>query len=249
MKTHTFHSFISCLVVIASSFLFAAPAFASTSIAFDAASSNYTGSPGGSGGITTQHNISGSNRILFTSVTVTLGGSGLNADAVTGATYNGTAMTLVGKVATHSGGTNPIETYLFSLMAPAVGPHDVVVSYSGLGGSSRQIFVANASYTGVNQSGLDATSTSADNIYPATSATGTVTTVADNDWVVMGSYSGDGNTSAGSGTTIRATSQTLDRQVLSDSGGPISPAGNVTLTVNNNSDRVGSVTAAIALTQ
>ena len=78
------------------------------------------------------------------------------------------------------------------------------------------------------------------------SISGTVTTLADNDWVVMGSYSGNGNTSAGTGTTIRATSPTQDRQVISDNGGPKHPAGNVTLTINNDSDRVGSITAAIA---
>jgi hypothetical protein len=212
----------------------------SAGIVPDATSSGYTASPGTS--FTVAHTTSGTNRILW--VSVTTGNGGGAGDVVSGVTYNGTSMTQTGKVATYSGNPNGLETYLYCLVAPATGTHNVVVSYPSLSGT---VFVANASYTGASQTCTpDASAESASNIYPATSITGTVTTVADNDWVVMSSYSGDGNTSAGSGTTIRTTSPTLDRQVLSDNGGPKHPAGSVTLTVNNNSDRVGSVTAAFA---
>lgn len=216
----------------------------SQSIAFDAASSNFTSSPGTS--ISTPHTVSGSNRILFVSVNIGKNCGNCQGDLLTGVTYNGAPLTLVGKVATHSGIINPLETYLYYILAPDIGTHDIVVSYSALGGVLDAVWVASASYTGVSQSGLDASAVSADNIFPATSVTGTVTTVADNDWIVMGSYSGDGSTSAGAGTTIRATSPALDRQVLSDSGGPKHPAGSATLTVNGNSDRVGSIVAAIS---
>jgi hypothetical protein len=213
------------------------------SIAFDAASSNYTNSPGTS--ITTSHTVSGSNRILFVSVTLRQNCGDCVGDLLTGVTYNGTPMTQVGKVATHPGTADPIETYLYYLIAPATGTHNIVASYSALGGVADDVQVASASYTGGSQLGLDASAVSADNLIQS-SISGTVTTATDNDWVVMGSYSGDGNTSAGSGTTIRATSPTLDRQVLSDHGGAKSPPGSVTLTVNNNNDRVGSITAAFA---
>jgi hypothetical protein len=212
-------------------------------IAFDAGSSGYDHTNGTS--LTVSHTISGSNRILFVSVTMNQATPGQAADLVTGVTFNGVALTQLGKVATHSCCANSIETYLYYLIAPDTGTHDIVVSYSSVG--NQYVFVADSSYTGASQTGVpDASAESAPNIFPSTSATGTVTTVADDDWVVMGSYSGDGNTSAGSGTTVRATSPTLDRQVLSDNGGPVDPAGSVTLTVNGNSDRVGSVTAAFA---
>lgn len=207
-------------------------------IQFDAASSNISSSPGTS--ITTAHTVSGDNRVLFVSVTTANSGGG--GDVVSGVTYDGTSMTLAGKVATYSGSPDGLETYLYYLFAPAVGSHDIVVSYSSLSG---YVWVANASYKNVSQSGLDAVATSSANLQQS-SISGSVTTNADNAWVVMGSFSGDGNTSAGAGTTVRATSPTLDRQVLSDGGGPKHPAGSATLSIDNNNDRVASVTAAIA---
>jgi hypothetical protein len=215
----------------------------SAPIHFDAGSSNHSSSPGTS--MTTSHTVGGTNRILFVSASVGEGEAQGPGDVITGVTYNGVPLTLLGKVGTnnHEPG-NPIETYLYYLLAPDVGTHDVVVSYPDISGTSRNVWVASASYTGVAQSAPEASAGAANNVY-SSSATGTVTTISDNAWVVMGSYNG-GNASAGSGTTVRAVSPTLTRQALSDSGGPVSPPGSVTLTVNGDTDWTGTITAAIA---
>jgi hypothetical protein len=209
-------------------------------IHFDNNSSNYTLTSGSS--LTTSHTVGGNNRILFVSLTLWVAGNPANADVISGVSFNGAQMTQVGKAATHLT-ENPLETYLYCLVAPDTGTHDIVASTTG---SVAGIWEASASYTGAAQTCTpDALATNAGD---SSSVTGTVTTVADNDWVIMGSYLGDGVGSAGSGTTIRAISPTpQNRESVSDNGSGKSPAGSVTLTVNgSNSDHMGSVTAAIA---
>lgn len=74
-----------------------------------------------------------SNRCLFVSVAV----QGNVGVACTSVTHNGTAMTLIGQ----SGGTNngyghTSISYIYKLVAPATGTHDVVVTATGLSGVS-----------------------------------------------------------------------------------------------------------------
>ncbi len=222
-------------------------------ILFDSASSDFrTIAPGYSAGtiestMSLPHTTSGTDRMLF--VTVAASESfAATADAVTGVTYAGVPMTLVGKVAVvdSAHAATPIEEYLYYLVAPAVGTNDIAVSYAPSGSGFQWVWIAGTSYAGVLQSAPDTSAVSADNLI-ASSISGTVTTLSRKSWVVMASYSGDGNTSAGSDTTIRSITPVLARAVLSDNmGAQRAPSSNVTLTINGNNDRVGSIITAIA---
>ena len=110
-------------------------------IAFDAQSkSSTTGTS-----LTFSHTVSGSNRVLIVAA------SSNGGDHITGITYNAVAMTQQAKLAV---GTNYV--YLYYLIAPDTGAHDVVVS----SGSSVVLVACAVSYTGVSQSGFPDASTS-----------------------------------------------------------------------------------------
>lgn len=152
-------------------------------IAFDAASGSSTN------GTTSQshsHTCTGSNLGLVVGVT---GDTTGNGDNITGATYNGVAMTLVVK-ANDAGRW----LYLFYLNAPATGAHNIVVSAS----VSCYIGIAAASYTGVSQSGQPEANAH------ASGQTQTVTTIAANAWTVMAAKDESGSIVAGASTTKRA---------------------------------------------
>ncbi len=100
-------------------------------------STSASGAPTSSPG-TWSHTCTGSNLILFVGVEST-GAS----DNVTGATYNGVAMTLVQKQARLDGR----EVYLFVLVNPATGSNTVSVSWTGTDGH----FLSAISYTGAAQ--------------------------------------------------------------------------------------------------
>lgn len=215
-------------------------------IAFDAGAGSFGTSISS---LTYAHTCTGSNLILFVAVTYT---SLTTGDQVSGVTYvkgaTPTAMTLIDKVATYTGNPNGIETYLFYMLNPDTGANNVVVTASVGGGG---IWAASGSYTGAQQSGVpDGTNKSGVDGIATTIAVAT-TTIADNCWVVMSTYAGNGNISAGSGTTIRAVcaspnSSSNARAALSDNGAAKTPAGSVTLTINGDSDRVGAVAASFA---
>lgn len=107
--------------------------------------------------LTTAHTCTGSDLILF------VGGWGnVNVDNWTGVTYNGVAMTRVNAVIYYG---NSRYDYIYALLNPATGTHNVVISASDSGGIS-----ANAtSFTGVDQ----ATSVSS---LPQTTGNGTNST-------------------------------------------------------------------------
>lgn len=131
---------------------------------------------GNNGGSTTSLTTSftvgsGSDRLLVVGVVCDI-----TSDLVTGVTYNSVAMTLIAKV--NSGGHR--WTYMYYLVNPASGAHNVVISIS----STAYVLGLAASYTGVNQTGQPDASTSqtaAANNLIATS----LTTVADNSWQVL----------------------------------------------------------------
>ena len=124
-------------------------------IAFDASSS---------GGSTFAHTCSGNDRLLVASVQAYPAN-----DTISGVTYNGVSMTLIAKRANTSG----VYDYLFYLLNPASGTHDVVISGTGLFDD------AVCSYTGVGY--LDSSNTN-----QASSSTFSVSTtvVASNCWYV-----------------------------------------------------------------
>lgn len=180
-------------------------------IAFVAAAQ--LGNTGGS--LTAAYTVAGN--YLFVAVTAV--GSG-GADTVTGATYNGVAMTLLGKIE----GAN--WNYLFGLLNPATGSHNVVVSAS----SSLLTVVVAADYSGAGSIGAAAAVTNS-GTSTATLST-SITTVEDNCWCIMAGegFNGSAPQSAGAGTTLRAQDPTFGASALYDSNGVVHPAGSKTLT-------------------
>ena len=155
---------------------------------------------------------------------------------MTGATYNGVAMTLVVKF--QSAGWRWM--YLFYLAAPATGAHTLTVNWTG----STYCEINAASYTGVSQTGQPGANATNSNS-GASTLTSTVTTVADNSWCVLLGGGQSGTIAAGAGTTRRAT--TLVGGIL-DSAAAITPAGSSSLTHTQLSGGVpiGGIIAAIA---
>lgn len=181
-------------------------------IAFDATSGGRLTPPGTS--YTLSHTCSGTNRILF------VGAGSLN-DTITSVTYGGTSMTLVAK--SSYPGSGRIGTALYYLINPASGANNIVVSSS----ASDNITIAAASYTGAKQSAQPDANSTTNNA--ASSVTGSVTTVADNCWLVMAAVNDQNNFTAGSGTTMR---QTDPNYSIGDSNAAKTPAGSHSLTFN-----------------
>lgn len=180
-------------------------------IAYDA-----TGSGGTASGtsISFSHTCSGSDRILFVGVSVR-GISG--RDSLTGVTYNGDALTLVDK------SLNTVDadryTYLYYMIAPDTGAHNVVVSVS----ETAAITGVSQSYTGAHQSGQP-DSFNDNSVNSASSITTSTTTVQDNSWLVsVCTVKNIGLAEAGTGTTRRNTASPVTS--MGDSNGAKTPAG------------------------
>lgn len=167
--------------------------------------------------VTVAHTVSGSDRILLTGVT-TGDGSSQGDDVVTGVTYNGVSMTRINTVV-NTGNTS--RSYLYYLLAPATGTNNVVASLS----TSRRVRASSASYTGVGNGQPDASNTATDSSNPYSIS---VTTVADNCWVVGFDGNGAGEAiTAGTSTTARGGSGTTG--MIGDNNAAKTPAGSVTL--------------------
>jgi hypothetical protein len=181
-------------------------------------------------------NISGSNTILFVAV------YGSRVSSITGVTHNGTAMTSCG---TGSSIEANRKLQMFYRVAPTAGVSDIVCTISGADGA-RVINSAAVYYTGAKQTGVpDAYDQSN---ATATGITDTVTTVADNCWVVGASAgAGGGTMNAGTGVTIRAQ-QTAEPFGMGDSNSAKTPAGSYSMTFNRSTgtDSVGIVMASFA---
>jgi hypothetical protein len=174
-------------------------------IAFDTFTDGSIVNPGTA--LNWNHTCTGSNLYLIVG---TIGD--LTSDLITGVTYNTVAMTKLNVVQT------PSDRYvtLWGLAGPASGTHQVSVSAS----SSIVIEGGSASYTGV--SGLDASATTNAAASPATSVTGTITTIAANAWTVAIFRNDNAAASAGTGTTSRGNFGDLSCALM-DSNGALSP--------------------------
>lgn len=174
---------------------------------YQAASSSYSWS----------HVCSGSDRFLAVDVSIL----SVPGTTVTGITYNGVAMTLIGAKSTVSG-AGRVESW--GLVAPAADSNTIAVTLS-----ASVVSAGNAvSYSGVHQS----TASEAFNSAQATNvgaadATVSVTTATDNDWV-HGALATD---------DLSVTAGQVSRNNVSGAGGsaadedtaiPTSPAGAVT---------------------
>lgn len=198
-------------------------------IAFDAYSKGRN-SPVSS--LTVAHTMSSSsNRILLVFI---IGDT--TSDLITGVTYNSVAMTRLVTVAPGSR-----YFYLYYLIAPSTGTHDIVVSAS----SSILISVMAASYTGVHQTNpfqsYGSQSTGSGN-----SASMDIYTSQDKGWVVMGSYGSptSSTNSAGANTTQRGQ-ENVGEGSVSDSNAIITPPG--VLTLNTSWTGSASTTKQIGL--
>lgn len=139
------------------------------------------------------HTCTGSNRYLVVGVSMlSVGGS-----SVTGITYNGVAMTLIGAIASVSGA---VRSEMWGLIAPATGSNTIAVTLSG----SLDSTAGATSFQGVHQtSPIEGYASATATNVGAADATVNVTTVADNDWVI--------DTVASSDTAITIGSNQISR--------------------------------------
>lgn len=168
---------------------------------------------GGSAGTskTWSHTCSGTDRILFVQILT----DGNNVSAVT---YGGVSMTRVYGFAT--------DFYLtiYALPNPPSGANNVVVGTS----ISQNIIPMSVSYTGAKNELPTVYNTGS-----GTSSVGvSVTTIADNSWLLgYVRKTTSGTITAGAGTTLRASDTTYGLYTC-DSGAPTTPAGSDSLNVS-----------------
>lgn len=198
------------------------PQTTAAQIAFDAAVDGGNNS-GATNSLTFSHTVTGTLPILFACVVGdTIGG----ADDITGVTYNTVAMTLADKF-TAALASNNRYAYLYWLIAPATGAHNVVVTSTG----THFLLAGAASYTGAKATGqLDAHSAT-DSGGAASTLTSSLTTIADNAWTVLceeGTSAG-GDPTAGTGLTRRAAEGSFSTWGLFDSNGVVHPAGSYSM--------------------
>lgn len=157
-------------------------------IAFDSATSS-SDTSGSATTLTYAHTNTGSNLILFVGVSISSG-----SDLNTGVTYNANAMSLAGKIQRNGGAS---YEYLWYLVAPTTGAHNVVVTLS----SGANIGSGAVSYTGAKQTGQpDSANTGTT---AGTSLSVSTTVVLPNCWLVasMGCANGPFNFTTGTGRT------------------------------------------------
>lgn len=135
-------------------------------------------------------------------------------------TYNGVTSTLVNSLDT--GGATFTKAFLYKLLAPSSGTHNIVVNTgSGFTYSSA------VGYTGVDQTNpIDVSATTTIN---STSITGTLTTTVNNDWLVGYVSVGAtyGKCDAGTNTTFRIYTDPSGKWgCMIDSGGARSTGSN-----------------------
>ena len=207
------------------------------SVAFDAISS--TSGYSQSTGFTLSHTTAGSNRALV--AVLQLGGSNPATQYTSVAiTYNGVSMT--GNASADIILTNR-RTIVFALLNPASGANNLSVTWGG-GGTEVRLFAL--SYTGVHQTtGLDSWAENSAS-GAGTTLTVSVTTAAENCWLVGGIFvreGGSGNITISSGT-VRSQDQTSG---AGDNGPLAAGARTMAWVVPANALGNGSTAALVAL--
>lgn len=149
--------------------------------------------------------ITGSNTLLIGH------GVAVNGTGITGATWNGGAMSTV-FIQTDSGGSLEAQ---FALVG-ASGTHDLVISW---GATAFGIAIA-TSYTGVNQSNTPDSKAQFTTL-SAVPVTYSTTVVAANCWLILTNFSDNRATVAGTGTTLRQQGNNPTIAAL-DSNGTVS---------------------------
>lgn len=190
-------------------------------ISRDATSSGKTT---GQTSVTVSHTCSGSDRLLLVGV------ADQGGDTVTGVTYNGVAMTQIAKKI-----RGAIEYgYVYALLAPATGTHNVVVSRSN---SSFDLAAMCASYNDVQQGGFttgDGFDKVTNNASSTQNATATITTLNAYAWTfLLFSNGGQSAISAGSGSYDLSVGQAGG--AIYDSNAPINTPASHSMSVNTGS--------------
>lgn len=160
------------------------------------------------------------------------------SDNVTSVTYNGVSCTLIDKLLM-TGAAAGQYIYLYYLTNPATGSQTIQVNSS----SNLNGYFSIATYTGVNASGQPDASNKGGNS-SATSITTSVTTTADNCWLIGFAYTGATMT-AGAGTTRRGGSVAGIIEVI-DSNSATTPAGSDSLILTHTSNFNGMIIASFA---
>lgn len=182
--------------------------------------------------LTFSHTCTGSNLILFVHAT-----TNVNSDTVTGITYNGVAMTFIDS---QVNGADRFE-YLYYLINPATGAHNVVVTANT---SANSLAGESVSYTGAKQTGQP-DNHAKQNVVGGTQ-TLTLTTVANNCWTVLVTTTSATTPAASTNSTLRIANGTGGGENIFDSNGPITPAGSFGMSITSGSGAVGMIMASFA---
>lgn len=161
---------------------------------------------------------------------VSVAGSQVGGANITGATWNGQAMTLAGSYTTPDT-SNRKHYAFFLLLGDSVTDTTANIVVSGSG--ADYIGMAAAQYNGVLQTGQPDISVSVtQSANAAGSHTTTLTTSTDHAWVVIceGGYNDTGDPEASTGTVFRVAETTYGTCGILDSGGGVSPAGSASFT-------------------
>ena len=171
-------------------------------LAFDAAS----GSSAGAGGttLTYSHTTSGSNRGLFV-------GAGcldsITAPTIPGVTYGGTPMSAAGSALADVATPNiEVRATGWTLIAPASGANNVIVTYSA---SGAEVGSCAVSFADVNQTDMDGTPATASANTATTPATVDASSAAD-EIVVDFVYTAQDTVAAGAGQTSRNEQENIN---------------------------------------
>jgi hypothetical protein len=170
-----------------------------TAIAFDS-SADLGDNAGLASSLTTSYTVgSGSNRLL---VVFILGDLATGVDDITGVTYNGVALTLVIKQTSFITPNNRLA-YMYYLLSPASGAHNIVISSS----ATHYLLAVAASYA--NVAALDAsgaTDVAWNSGAGSVSKTTNIAVNTANDWAVVAQMN-----SLGQPTNVGTSSNMTDR--------------------------------------
>lgn len=190
-------------------------------IAFDTSQQEKNVTGGGAGPSTTSYTVTGSNTILFRTIRVDSNAT------VTACSYNGVAGTLLDSAVAIDNAT--VTSYLYMWVGPAAGAHNFSLTVSG----AANVEATEASYTGANQSGQPDAKTTGGTTATGDPATISLTTVADNCWIVGSAVNlAESPITANTNATIRQT-VTGANNVLFDTNGAQTPAGVKSMLFNN----------------
>jgi hypothetical protein len=219
------------LLTLSLAILLLSPSFASASIALDSTA-----------GTTVRQSSVGSISTSFTNTAgnILIVGVAPNndSDVVSGITYNAVALT---RAAASTGHGISESDYLYYLISPATGAHTLVITFTTTVTADYGIVSYSGAKTTGQPDGTVSTFVGAGN----SSITESITSTADNSWMVA--WSGlQRQTTASTNSTIRSGATTVGGS-LYDSNGPIHPAGSFSMTQNlSSAGSAGGVAMTIA---